>query len=65
MGQYLCGYWLALRLLRKMERENLGEFEYPTDSLLYGARDFFFVWKVVLAIAGAVILVFTLFQKFT
>jgi hypothetical protein len=48
-----------------MERENLTEFEYPTDSLLYRARDFFFVWKVVLAIAGAVILVFTLFQKFT
>ena len=65
MGQYLCGYWLPLRLLRKMERENLTEFEYPTDSLLYRARDFFFVWKVVLAIAGAVILVFTLFQKFT
>jgi len=65
MGQYLCGYWLARRLLRKMERENLTEFQYPKRSLLYRARDFFFVWKVFLAIAAAVILVFTLFQKFT
>src|SRR6266436_1851939 len=62
MGQYLSGYRLASRLLRNMERENLTEFEYPTSDPLYKARDFFFVWKTVLAIAAGVILLVTLFQ---
>jgi hypothetical protein len=64
MFQYLSGYRLADGLLRKMERENLTEFEYPTTDPLYEARQFFFVWKIVLAIAAGVILLFTLFQKF-
>jgi CDP-diglyceride synthetase len=64
MGQYLSGYRLADRLLRKMEQENLTQFEYPTGDLLYKAREFFFVWKIVFAIAAGVILLFTLFHKF-
>ena len=64
MGQYLSGYRLADRLLREMERDNRTEFEYPTADPLYKARDFFFVWKTVFAIAAGVILLFTLFQKF-
>jgi len=64
MGQYLCGYRLANRLLREMEREKRTEFEYPTADPLYKARDRFFFWKIVLAIAAGVILLFTLFQKF-
>jgi hypothetical protein len=64
MGQYLCGYRLADRLLREMEREKRTEFEYPTADPLYKARDRFFFWKIVLAIAAGVILLFTLFQKF-
>jgi hypothetical protein len=47
-----------------MEREKRTEFEYPTADPLYKARQFFFVCKVVLAIAAGVILLFTLFQKF-
>jgi len=64
MGQYLSGYRLANRLLREMERENRTEFEYPTGDPLYKARDFFFVWKIVLAIVAGVILLITLFLKF-
>jgi hypothetical protein len=64
MGQYLCGYILADRLLKKMERENRTEFEYPTGDPLYKARNFFFVCKIVLAIVTGVILLITLFQRF-
>src|SRR5215467_1051027 len=33
IGQYLCGYRLAERLLREMERENRTQFEYPQPIL--------------------------------
>ena len=46
-----------------MEQEKRTEFEYPTADPLYKARDRFFFWKIVLAIAAGVILLFTLFQK--
>ena len=64
MAQYLSGYLLARGLLRKMERESLTEFDYPTGNVLYKARDFFFVCKIVLAIVAGVILLVTLFLKF-
>jgi CDP-diglyceride synthetase len=64
IGQYLSGYRLDRRLWKEMERGNRTEFQYPTADPLYTARDFFFVCKIVLAIAAGVILLFTLFQKF-
>jgi hypothetical protein len=64
MGQYLSGHILARRLENEMKEKNLTEFEYPTDDPLYKARRRFFFWKIVLAIAAGVILLFTLFQKF-
>jgi hypothetical protein len=65
MAQYLSAYRLALRLLADMEQSGRTEFQYPTGSILYKARQFFFRCKIVLTIAAAVILVFTLAQKFT
>jgi hypothetical protein len=64
MGQYLSGYILDNRLRKEMEREKRTEFEWPTGDPFYKARQFFFWCKVVLAIAAAVILLITLFQKF-
>ena len=64
MGQYLSGYGLARRIKDELEKNNRTEFEYPTNDLLYKARDFFFVCKIVLAIVAGVILLITLFQKF-
>jgi hypothetical protein len=64
MGQYLSAYVLDRRLLREMEQNNRTEFQYPTDDILYRARQSFFHAKIVLTIAGAVILVFTLVQKY-
>src|SRR5262245_42451897 len=63
MGQYLSGYLLARRLQDDMKKHNREEFEYPTDSFLYGARDRFFACKIVLAIVAAAILVFTLVRE--
>jgi hypothetical protein len=39
--------------------------QYPTNSLLYKARAFFFYCKIVLTVFTAGALVFTLAQKFT
>jgi hypothetical protein len=65
MAQYLSGFFLAKRLHDQIEQSGRTEFQYPTNSILYKARQFFFGWKIVLTIAAAVILVLTLAQKFT
>jgi hypothetical protein len=65
MGQYVSGYWLALRIEEDIRRNNRKEYEYPTDSLLYKTRKGLLWWKMGFAIVAAVILGFTLFQKFT
>ena len=64
IGQYLSAYWVASPLLRKMERENLTEVQYPARSLLYKARKALFWCKLGLAIIAAAALLFTLFRKF-
>jgi hypothetical protein len=65
MAQYICGYWLALRIEDDMKRNSREEFEYPTDSLLYKARKRLLWWKMAFAIVAAGVLGFTLYQKFT
>jgi hypothetical protein len=65
MAQYICGYWLALRIEDDMKRNNREEFEYPTDSRLYKARKRLLWWKMGFAIVAAGVLGFTLYQKFT
>ena len=41
MGQYLSAYFLDRKLLEGMEQNNKTEFQYPTDDILYRARQFF------------------------
>jgi hypothetical protein len=64
MAQYLSAYRLNRRLLAEMEQSNRTEFQYPANDILYKARQFFFRGKIVLTVTAALILVFTLVQKF-
>jgi hypothetical protein len=63
MGQYLSGYILARRILKKLELNGKTEFKYDPAHPLYRAREAFFVVKIALTIAAAVILVYTLVSK--
>jgi hypothetical protein len=65
MGQYLCGYVLARRLLNDMEENNTTEFQYPKDDWLYKWRQHFFCTKIVLTIGAAVVLLVTILRKLT
>jgi hypothetical protein len=65
MGQYLCGYFLAHRLLDEMEENNTTEFQYPKDDWLYKWRHYFFCTKIVLTIGAAVVLLVTILRKLT
>jgi hypothetical protein len=65
MAQYLCAYRLGRQLLFDMEQNARAEFQYPTSSILYKSREFFFQSKVILTIAAAVILIFTVVRKYT
>ena len=46
-----------------MEYANTTEFTFPKKDILYKAREFFFYTKILLTIAAAVILVYTLVNK--
>src|SRR5271166_6641824 len=63
MGQYLSAYALGRMLLKDMGENNRTEFQYPKGNVLYKARELFFHAKIVLTIAAAAILVYTLVRK--
>jgi hypothetical protein len=64
MGQYLSAYFLDRKLLFEMEQNNSTEFHYRTDDALWRAREGLFHAKIVLTIAAAGILAYTLIRKY-
>jgi hypothetical protein len=62
--QYLAGYFSVREACKKIE-SGAKDFQYDEGDFLHRARRFFFGWKIACALIAAVILLYTLFWKFT
>jgi hypothetical protein len=65
MIQYLAAYRDADRIRRRIEASRLTEFEYDESTFLYKLRKWSFCIKIVLTVAGTIVLLVTLFRKLT
>jgi hypothetical protein len=65
MIQYLAAYRDADRIRRRIEARGLTEFEYDESTFLYKLRKWSFCIKIVLTVAGTIVLLVTLFRKLT